>query len=458
MTLAVQRRDEAGRTAVARVDRVRWRLDASSKVVHANGMVDAWGVATRVGVFEYTDGPDAIREFVSDAELFAADSLATLKGVPFTVQHPDGDVTADNATELTRGWVLEVRPKRDEGTVETLVRIASREALEAIEAGTVELSCGYETIVEHTSGVSPHGEAYDAVQTKRRYNHLALVDIARVGHVARLRLDGVQRTDTMKKIKLTRKADGRTFDVPEAIAKLLEGAKLDPKARRDEGLEVEEVTLRGTTLVLPTAMVEAIVAMIGAEGGSSADPAAGEGEGEGEVPIAAGANKVAAGKGKGDGTTTVKVAVDASEVGKIVADALAKADGERRLDGEVRSKAAKLLPRSYPFAGTTWRIAADAIAHVDEDRKDAADALVAHADKGDARAQGRLLGMLETLEQLADADDDERPVHSFARAVGEAHGDGSAISHTDSLTDARTEQRARKLNRKPAAAAAAASK
>lgn len=116
--------------------------------------------------------------------------------------------------------------------------------------------------------------------------------------------------------------------------------------------------------------------------------------------------------------------------------------------------ASRVLPKAYAFAGSTWRTAADAIAHADTDRKDAADALVTHADKGDARAQGRLLGMLEATSRT-DADDDDSPALSFARELGEARGD-SASSRMDSLAVAAADARARKLN--PKAHRAAASK
>lgn len=444
MTAAVQRRDEAA-AKVARIDRVRWRMDASTKVVHPNGMVDAWGVATRVGVFQYTDGESAIREFVSDAELFEPASLATLRGVPFTVQHPDGDVTADNADQLVRGWVMDLRADRAAGTVEALVRIASRQALDAIEAGTVELSCGYDTIVEHVSGVSPQGEAYDAIQTKRRYNHLALVDVARVGHVARLRLDGVQRIegDPMKKVRV-KLADGRTIDVPEILIPSWKAAKVDPAKAKADALDPVEVVIAGEKLLLPAAMIEQLLSVLGASGATP--EATAEEPPVDEVPVAAG-QSVKAGKAK-----TMDEAAVQTLITKSVGDALAKADGDRRVDSEVRTKASSVLPKSYPFVGTTWRIAADAIAHADESKKDAADALVAVADKGDARAQGRLLGMLEGLGQRADSEDDDTPVASFARDVV---GVRDSAPRIDSLDSERKQQRARKLNRiKPAVAAA----
>ena len=450
MTLAVRRADDAGPATVSRVDRVaRWRFDASTKVVHANGMVDAWGIATRVGVFEYTDGPEAIREYVSDAELFEPTSLATLRGVPFTVQHPDGDVTADNAAELVRGWVLDVRADKGAGTVETLVRIASREALDAIEAGTVELSCGYETVVVHTAGVSPQGEAYDAQQTKRRYNHLALVDVARVGHVARLRLDGVQllEGDPMKKVKI-KLADGRTIDVPEILVPAWKAAKVDGAKAKADGLDPVEVVIGGEKLLLPKAMVEQLLGVLGASGAEA--EASNEAPAEGDVPVAAG-TQVAAGKSKGDGLDAAGVQ---SLVAKGVAEAMAKADGERRVDAEVRGHASKILPSKYPYAGTTWRICADAIAHADEAKKDAADALVQHADKGDARVQGRLLGMLESAAAKHTDSDDGDSAESYADQIAEARGDAAEVRH-DSAHAAWLEQRARKFNRKPAGQAAA---
>lgn len=183
--------DRADPRRVARLDRVGLRLDSESVVRHPNGWVDVWGVATRVGVFLYDDEENpgrVIREYRPPSEVFRPESLASLHGVPFTIDHPLEPVDASNFRDLVHGSVLRVRP---EGSlVKTQIRVATTDALAEIERGTLELSCGYTAKLETRSGVTPQGEPFDAVQTGILYNHLALVDRARAGSVARLHLDG----------------------------------------------------------------------------------------------------------------------------------------------------------------------------------------------------------------------------------------------------------------------------
>ncbi len=185
---------------VHRIDRIAWRidmkpprrLDFAPPRKLASGMVDVWGVATRVGVFDYEDeeSPGGIfRELRPAAEVLDEASLSTLRGVPFTIDHPEDDVTTENYRELSHGTILDVRV--DGRHVWTLIRIGSADALQAASSGKIELSGGYEARLENRSGFFD-GERFDAIQREIRYNHLALVDVARAGPVARLKLDGLR--------------------------------------------------------------------------------------------------------------------------------------------------------------------------------------------------------------------------------------------------------------------------
>ena len=99
---------------------------------------------------------------------------------PVTLGHPDVPVTAENWKQLARGWT------GDEVAIEgDIVRVpmllADAEAIKAVEAGTRQLSMGYDAELDWTPGTSPSGEAYDAIQRSIRGNHVALVDAARGG-------------------------------------------------------------------------------------------------------------------------------------------------------------------------------------------------------------------------------------------------------------------------------------
>ena len=99
---------------------------------------------------------------------------------PVTLGHPSEPVTADNWKQVARGWT------GDEVAIEgDIIRVpmllADAEAIKAVEAGTRQLSMGYDVTLDWTPGIAPDGQAYDAIQRNIRGNHVAIVDAARGG-------------------------------------------------------------------------------------------------------------------------------------------------------------------------------------------------------------------------------------------------------------------------------------
>lgn len=209
-----RRHDRALGRPVQRNDRIAWRADQARKRPGPGGSWDVPGVACRTGVQIYEDERGTVRELRPHREVMDPESLASLVGVALTLQHPgqgrDDDrglqeVTIANYRDLTHGSVLSVAPDAPEpGLVEAWSRLQSQEILDAAQQGTRELSCGYEAVLldpfdpanaDYVAelgpepGVTHEGERYDLIQTAIRYNHLAVVDQARAGPVARLRLD-----------------------------------------------------------------------------------------------------------------------------------------------------------------------------------------------------------------------------------------------------------------------------
>jgi len=147
---------------------------------------------TRTGVLEYSDGQRSWREYRPPEEVFAADSLASLRAAPVTDLHPPGKVTAETWQELAKGHV-DSAPTRDGRLVVVDLAVQAAPLVALVESGDRrEVSSGYECDVEHTPGVTPEGEAYDRVQRRIRYNHLALGPSGwgRAGSEVALRLDG----------------------------------------------------------------------------------------------------------------------------------------------------------------------------------------------------------------------------------------------------------------------------
>ncbi len=158
----------------------------------------------RTGVLEYSDGTRTWREYRPAEEVFAEDSVATLRGAVVTDDHPEKLVTPETFKAVTCGNA-EGAPRRDGNLVVTDLMVQDAALCELVKAGArKEVSCGYTCEVEHSPGVTPEGEKYDAIQRQIRHNHIALLPPGegRSGPEVSLRLDGaavqVRRIDAAK--------------------------------------------------------------------------------------------------------------------------------------------------------------------------------------------------------------------------------------------------------------------
>lgn len=145
---------------------------------------------TRTGVFTYRNPDGTVRrEYRSPEEVSRADSLAMLEDAPVTNLHPPDLVNADSFREVSVGHVKGSARMDGDMVVADLV-VNDARTIRQIEAKERrEVSCGYSCVLVHKPGVAPNGERYDALQTKIRYNHVALVPRGRAGREVALRLD-----------------------------------------------------------------------------------------------------------------------------------------------------------------------------------------------------------------------------------------------------------------------------
>lgn len=209
-------------------------------------VLEGWGGRTGVQIYNNDYGTGGIvREYRPPEEVHAQKSLDTYEGKPFTNDHPATFVTTETSDGLSKGAILSVTPYPDIGWNKVCVAIQSADAIAALDAGKVQLSLGYYAHVELTSGVTPEGEHYDCIQRGIHINHLALVDIARAGAAAQLRLDSAgdvvlgdpqppqpsPRGDSMEMIEITL-PDGRKVRVhkDDAQAILAHHAALQGRA------------------------------------------------------------------------------------------------------------------------------------------------------------------------------------------------------------------------------------
>lgn len=210
----------------------------------------------RTGVLEYSDGARTWREYRPAEEVFAEDSIATLRGGVVTDDHPEKLVTPVTFKSVTCGNA-EGEPRRDGDLLVVDLMVQDAALCELVKAGARrEVSCGYTCEVEHSPGVTPEGERYDAIQRRIRHNHIALLPPGegRSGPEVSLRMDGaavqVRRIDaakgqSMKTLKIRGqeiRLDGEDKKLDEDKLAMAQGAVDDVVKKADaDGAELAAV-------------------------------------------------------------------------------------------------------------------------------------------------------------------------------------------------------------------------
>lgn len=217
------------------------------------GYLQGMASLTSIGVFEYRNADGTVRrELRLPQHVFDRDSLASLAGKPVTLDHPEVAVTAENVQEYEVGSVGD-RIDSNSYEVFAQVTIRRKDAVAVISAGKNAVSCGYDCdLVAAPMGARHHGQAYDYIQTNIRYNHLSVVDKARAGDQAKLRLDGfsvqTQRLDTdagenekeatmpenMSKVRV----DSLTYEVPAQVGVRFDAMEIELQNLRTDKLNL----------------------------------------------------------------------------------------------------------------------------------------------------------------------------------------------------------------------------
>jgi len=155
---------------------------------HGEIRTDSTGVRTarltRVGVFAYRQPDGTIRrELRHPDHVFNADSMATLRCAPMTVEHPAGGyVTPDNYSAVVAGSVGDQIEIEDQRYLRAAIKLIRQDAVDGLGSGQRrQISCGYDTKLDATPGIW-NGERYDVIQTEIRYNHAAMVLQGRAGN------------------------------------------------------------------------------------------------------------------------------------------------------------------------------------------------------------------------------------------------------------------------------------
>lgn len=178
---------------------------------------------------------DVINVFRPPEEVFNIDSLASYEASDVTLEHPSEMVNADNYSSTTSGVVHGPATQDGDFVLANLI-IKSKDAIEAVESGKVQLSAGYTATYDPTPGVTLDGQAYEFIQRDIKINHIAICDRARAGAQARL----YDNLGVIPMIKVM--FDGHCLEVAdEAGAKLVTDAMKDMTKRiTDADAKVEK--------------------------------------------------------------------------------------------------------------------------------------------------------------------------------------------------------------------------
>ncbi|ATS92556.1 hypothetical protein 1611EK21_5 [Klebsiella phage 1611E-K2-1] len=252
-------------------DRKSFALN-SQRVYTDEGFLRVPGKAARTGIQEYLASElrlkdrapnDIIRVYRPAEEVFNDESLQSYLGADVTNNHPSTLVNASTYRNTSVGVVTSVGRQDGDFVIVDMV-IKDKDAIKAVETGKCELSAGYTAVYDDTPGTTPEGEPYDFRQTRIKINHVAIVDRARAGAMARI-FDNMEKkpmyqitTDTGLKVDVADAAVVDAFKRLEQRVSDAEAAKETAQAQLDAALEqVADLTTKCSDEALK-ARVEAI--------------------------------------------------------------------------------------------------------------------------------------------------------------------------------------------------------
>ncbi|QBZ68938.1 head maturation protease [Klebsiella phage vB_KpnM_IME346] len=199
-------------------DRKSFALN-SQRVYTDEGFLRVPGKAARTGIQEYLASElglkdrapnDIIRVYRPAEEVFNDESLQSYLGADVTNNHPSTLINASTYRNTSVGVVTSVGRQDGDFVIVDMV-IKDKDAIKAVETGKCELSAGYTAVYDNTPGTTPEGEPYDFRQTQIKINHVAIVDRARAGAMARIFDE--ERGRVMLKIDI---CDGVSIEVEDA--------------------------------------------------------------------------------------------------------------------------------------------------------------------------------------------------------------------------------------------------
>ena len=210
-------------------------LRFSTRQKTPEGFLQAVATLTCVGVQDYLgaelqsgtdfdlDPTRVYRVFRPRDTVFDPETIKSAKMKPVTDGHPMDDVTTDNCKYLSIGTLGDSPVSVSDQQLAFPISITDPSAIQKIEDGTHQVSCGYSVNMTQKAGLHD-GKPYDMIcDGPMIINHLALVESGRCSEGARI-LDEKKGIFSMfkKKAKKMAKTKVSDIDTSELISKLVE--------------------------------------------------------------------------------------------------------------------------------------------------------------------------------------------------------------------------------------------
>jgi uncharacterized protein len=209
-----------------RIDAPDWMTQSFTQT--PEGFLTGRACVTNIGVFPYRMDDGSIEmELRHPDDVFEPASMDSLKLKPITNDHPPVLLTPDNVAEYQVGNVGDnpINGDNIHLTIDATFQAAS--VIKDIMAGKQELSCGYSCDLVDESG-DWLGVPYNKRQKNIRYNHVAVVDKARAGEAAHIKLDaGDAEMINMVDMKTINSTAGAVNNKKEDTMSEMKTVKLD---------------------------------------------------------------------------------------------------------------------------------------------------------------------------------------------------------------------------------------
>ena len=229
----------------------------------SDGYLAAIARVARTGIQDYLGSevgrPDlpTVKVYRPPEQVFDGATMKSFAHRPMTLTHPSEMVDASNWKKYSVGYTGGEVVRDGDHVVVPLI-LADQAAIAAYkDKGVRELSMGYTADLVFEAGKTPSGEAYDAIQTNIRNNHLALVSRARGGEALHIGdTTNLQGANTMSEQTRTIMLDGLPVTTTEAGVAAIEKLQNDANLTKDR--HAAQLDQANATIATLTKDIEAL--------------------------------------------------------------------------------------------------------------------------------------------------------------------------------------------------------